>query len=346
MHEELAQKVKAVIDSAPGETGDVFKYLSEFAGKQPVHKIAYKDPDDDAIHEALFSKPLPMGEVVGPIELSNGEYLVMKVLNLTTYPLLSGIDQQMRWKEVREKEHQIKASKMWQSYQAGIMRGKKMEFNRKTFTVLANRVREKYVSEEQKIDSSGRRMPEIPFNAKGLDLASPFFTFENRVWTVGDFRNELMSHPLVFRTTNLDSANFNTQFKLAVVDIMRDHCLTREAYKKSLDGMKDVSQTVEMWKDAFVANDRQKSVIDAALKEGKIAENDAPQILKYWESYVVDLQKKYGSSVTVNVTAFKNISLTKIDMFAVKPGKPYPAVVPDFPTFISSESLDYVARKE
>jgi hypothetical protein len=346
MHKALAQKVKSVIDSAPGQTGDVFKYLSEFAGKQPVHKIAYKDPDDDAIHEALFSKPLLMGEVVGPIELSNGEYLVMKVLNWTAYPLLSGIDQQMRWNEVREKERQIKASNMWRSYQSGIMRGKRMEFNGKTFTVLANRVREKYVSEQQKIDSLGSRMPELPFNAKGIDLASPFFTFENKVWTVGDFRNELMSRPLVFRTTNLDSANFNAQFKSAVVDIMRDHCLTREAYKKSLDRTEDVSQTVEMWKDAFVANNQQKNVIDAALKEGKIVKTDAPEILKYWESYMHDLQKKYTGSVTVNVTAFKNISLTKIDMFAVKPGKPYPAVVPDFPTFISSENLDYVARKE
>src|SRR3989304_2724381 len=31
MHEELARKVKSVIDSAPGATGGVFKYLSEFA---------------------------------------------------------------------------------------------------------------------------------------------------------------------------------------------------------------------------------------------------------------------------------------------------------------------------
>jgi hypothetical protein len=269
----------------------------------------------------------------------------MKVLNWTAYPLLSGIDQQTRWNEVREKEHQIKASKMWQSYQAGIMRGKKMEFNRKTFTVLAKWVREKYVTEQQRIDSLASRMPEIPFNPKGVDLSSPFFTFEDKVWTVGDLRNELMSHPLVFRTTNLDSANFNTQFKLAVVDIMRDHCLTREAYKKSFDRTEDVSQTVEMWNDASVANNQQKNVIDAALKEGKIVESDAPEILKYWESYVLDLQRKYSSSVTVNVTAFENISLTKIDMLALRPGKPYPAVVPDFPTFIASENLDYVARK-
>jgi hypothetical protein len=108
---------------------------------------------------------------------------------------------------------------------------------------------------------------------------------------VGDFRNELMSRPFLIKTTNIDSTNFNAQFKIAVADIMKDHCLTPEAYKKSLDKEEDVTRTVAMWEDASVANDKQKNVIDAAFKEGKITEHDAPGILKYWESYVNDLQK-------------------------------------------------------
>jgi hypothetical protein len=41
--------------------------------------------------------------------------------------------------------------------------------------------------EQQKKAPSGNPIPEIPFTAIGLDLASPFFSFENKVWTVGDF---------------------------------------------------------------------------------------------------------------------------------------------------------------
>jgi hypothetical protein len=163
---------------------------------------------------------------------------------------------------------------------------------------------------------------------------------------VGDFRNELMSRPFFFRTKDLDSANFNTQFKLAVVDIMTDHCLTREAYKKSLDKSEDVTRTVNMWSDSFLASSQQKKVVDNASKKGKIVENDAIGILKYWESYVNNLQKQYKHSINVNIPAYESISLTKIDMVATKPRMSYPTLVPAFPTFISSESTKYGLQKE
>jgi hypothetical protein len=346
MHKAQAQKVKAAIDSTPGKIEDVFKSLSEFVGKQPKHKITYKDPEADTLHEALFLKPLHIGEVLGPIEIDDDDYLVMKVLNWTDYPLISGEDQQVRWNEVQKKEHTIAAWKLWKEYRAGIMHGKRIEFDKNTFLVLANWVREKYLIEQQNKALTGNQIPEIPFDANGIELTSAFFTFENRVWTVGDFRNELMSRPLLFRTIDLDSANFNTQFKLAVVDIIRDHCLTREAYKKSLDKGEDITRTVEMWKDSFLSNNYQKNVVETALKEGKIIKDDGPGILKYWESYVGDLKKKYNNSISMNFTAFKNISLTKIDMIAVKQGMPYPIIVPNFPTFISSETIDYITHKE
>jgi hypothetical protein len=260
--------------------------------------------------------------------------------------LLSGIDQQERWNEVQQIEHRILASKMWQSYHAGIMHGKKIEFNKKTFIILAHWVKEKYISEQSKNNPSVNRISEIPFKASGMDLSAPFFTFENKVWTVGDFRNELMSRPFLFRTTNLDSTNFNAQFKLAVVDIMKDHCLTREAYKKSLDKEENVTRTVEIWEDAFVANDQQKNVIEDAMKKGRIIVNDAPEILKYWESYVNDLQKKYKSLVKVNVNAFRSIPLTKINMVAIKPSMPYPNIVPNFPTFVSSKTIDFITQNK
>jgi hypothetical protein len=174
-----------------------------------------------------------------------------------------------------------------------------------------------------------------------LDLASPFFTFEGKLWTVGDFRNELMSRPFLMRTQDIDSANFYALFKTAVVDVMKDHCLTREAYKLHLDTLADVQRTVGMWKDSFMANNTQKHVVDAALNEGKVVKGDELGILKFWESYVNNLQNKYKDSVEVNIPAFESISLTKINMVAMKPGMPYQLLVPDFPKYISSGMIDY-----
>ena len=346
MHRQLAEKVKTLIDTGSGDVDLLFKGLSEYAGKQPVHKVKYNDSEYDTIHEALYTKPLQIGKVIGPIELDPNDFLVMKVINWTAYPLLSDIDQRVRWNEVKEKEYSIRAEKIWEAYYAGVMRGKKIDFDKKTFYTLADWVREKYIVAQKEKVPSANPTSEIPFAASGVDLTTPFFTFEDKVWTVGDFKNELMSRPFLMRTQNIDSANFYALFKSAVVDVMKDHCLTREAYKLLLDTLEDIKRTVGMWKDSFVANYEQKKVVDAAWTEGKVTKGDELGILKIWESYVNNLQKKYKDSVWVNIPAFESISLTKINMVALKPGMPYQLLVPDFPKFISSELFDYKKHKD
>ena len=346
MRKDQAQKVKTAIDSAQGKIDDVFKSFSKMIGKQPKHKIAYKDPEADTLHEALFSKPLNVGEVIGPIEIDYDDYLVMKVVNWTDYPLISGEDQRARWNEVQKKEHTQATWKLWREYRAEIMHGKNIEFNEKTFFILADWMKKKYFIEQQNKALSSNKISEIPFSASGLDLTLPFLTFESQVWTIGDFKSELMSRPLLFRSKDLDSANFNIQFKLAIADIMEDHCLTREAYKKSIDKEEDIARTIDVWKDSYLAHEQQKNVVDAALKEGKITKNDELGIHNYWESFVNDLQKKYRDSITVNMDVLQNISITNIDMIVTKPGMPYPLVVPDFPLFISSKMINYRTPKE
>jgi len=346
MRKNLAEKVKKTLDSSLGNTDEIFKSLTEYAGEQPVHKVTYNDEDNNDVHQALYSKPLNVGDVVGPIEMEKNDYLIMRVKNWTAYPLLSGADQKLRWDEVNRKERRMKARRMWEAYQKSVMRGKRMDFNGKALNTLSRWVRTRYITERQKIDSTGFQMPEIPAHTTEMDLSAPFFTFENKVWTIGNFRNELMSHPLLFRTTHLDSANFKEQFKLAVVDVMRDHCLTREAYKKKLDKKEHIARIVGTWKDAFIARDAQKNIVDKAFDAGKIHHSDELGIHDFWEAYVGDLQKKYSGSISINKKLFDDISLTTIDMFAVKFGMPYPAIVPDFPLFIVSKNLEYATRKE
>jgi len=201
-NKELAQKIETTLYSVPELADEMFKEVEEILGKKPVQKVNYKDPEDDVIHEALFTKPLELGTVIGPKRLSNGDYIVMKVLNWVDYPVISGEDQKVRWNEVKEKIHQTKARKLWLSYQANIMIGKKIEFESQSFEVLSNWAMEKYLS-NNKNDSLNFQITEIPFAKPEIDLNAPFFTIDNKSWTIDDFKNELMSHPLVFRTKYL-----------------------------------------------------------------------------------------------------------------------------------------------
>ena len=342
-NKELAQKIQVKLDSMPELADQMFKEVAEILGKNPLRKVNFKDLDDEAIHEALFTKFLDAGTVIGPIELSNGDYIVMRVLNWVDYPLISSEDQQKRWNEVKEKIHQTKARKLWRSYQANMINGKRIEFNEQSFTVLSEWAMEKYLSDNEN-DSLNFQITEIPSAKSEIDLNAHFFTIDDKLWSVDDFRTELMSHPLVFRTKNLNRNNFAEQFKLAIVDMIRDHYLTQEAYKKSLEDFEDISKTVQMWKDSYLAMNQKNNVISAALEQGIINENDKPGMLKYWESYILNLQEKYSHSIKINYNEFGKISLTNIDFLAIRSGVPYPIAVPGFPTLIASENLDYAKQ--
>ena len=342
--ENLAQRIEAFLDSVPDVADDMFKELETVLGKRPVHKVKYQDQDDVVIHESLFKNPVELGTVIGPLKLTNGEFILMKVLNWVDYPIISGADQQNRLKEVEEKLHQDKARKRWQSYLADMMNGKKLQFNEQSFKVISDWAMESYTMTGAN-DSLNYQLSEIPPIEPEINSDDPFFTIDNKLWTVGDFKKILVSHPLVYRSKNLNRDNFRKYFKLAIVDMMRDHYLTKAAYKKSLDDHEDIKKEMNIWKDAYLAEFQKNNIISTAIDQGTITNDDKAGIQKYWESYVLDLQNKYGDSIKLNWDEFNKVTLTQIDYFAFRPGVPYPAAVPAFPSLIASEDLNYIKQE-
>jgi len=339
---KLARAMKTVKNQLPQFSDSLFLAEEKTLNRKPVHDVKFDDPDDDAIHDALFAKLLNVGTVVGPIKLSDGQHILIKVTNWADHPILGGEDEVVRWNEVQSKLHRIEGDKLWRAYESKVMRGKKLDFNRETFEVLSNWAMEKYLSRQ---DSTRFRISEIPVRPN-IDLDSPFFTLDKKVWTVGDFRDEVMSHPLVFRNTDADSTNFKRQFELAVVDLMRDHFLTRNAYREHLDTTADARISEEMWKDSFMSGYEAKSIMDAALDKGLIKESDNLGKIKFWDAYLDSLQGVYSDSIRINCNEFKKINLTHVDMVAWQPQNPYPLVVPNFPALIASGDLRYAEREK
>ncbi len=325
LDKQLAEKITAKLDSAPQLADQMFKEVEEFLNKKPIQKVKYQDPEDDAIHEALFTKPLDPGAVIGPLKLGNGDHIVIKVLNWIDYPVISDVEQQARWQEVQKKIHQTKALKLWRSYQADVMKGKKIEFDERSFKILSDWAMEQYLSRDQN-DTLNPRVPEITSVEPQINLDAPLFKLDDKLWTVSDFKTE---------------CNFAAQFQLAIADMLRDHFLTQEAYEKSLNDSEEINQTVALWKDAFLADYQKTSIIQSALKQVIIDTKDKPGVMKYWESYILNLQKKYRRSIKINYDEFEQIKLTNIDFVGMRPGVPYPMAVPGFPTLIASENLDY-----
>jgi hypothetical protein len=347
-NKELAQRIGDAIHSAPQLSDETFKGVEQILGKKPVHKVSYKDPDDDAIHEALYTGLLDTGSVVGPLRLENGDYIMMRVVNWADHPLISGEDQEIQWKKVQEKLHETKALKLWRSFQTNTMKGKKIEFDRNTFIAVSDLAMAYYFKKNgnDSLDSQHPDISMIPFGGSEIDPRTPFFTIDSTVWTIDDFKKELLAHPLVYRTQDLNEGNFREQLELAIADMVGDYYLTKEAYRRSLDNSEKINRVVSMWEDSFLAVAQERSILKSAAERGIIDEHDNASKLKYLESYLHDLQKEYGDSIWIDHEELGRISLTNIDLFAWRPGVPHPVAVPAFPILINSGNLEYASRFE
>ncbi len=347
--DELAEKIRDEFSSNSESLHDFFTELA--AGEKiPEHEVKWKDPDPIPLHEALFSKPLSQDTIIGPIKIEDDNWLLMKIVDWKTVPQF-GQESVQRWLDVEEKLHMNKAQAEWGNYVSAVMKGKTIEFNKDTFNQLGEMfltiLRAKEPEEKKEIAKDFLTVEEKDLDLDNLDnkeelLDKPFFTIDGKVWTVRDFRRELMLHPLVYRKMDLSGDGFAKQFRNAVIDMVRDHYLTKEAYKKRLDKDPQVLKTEEMWQDSFVAMDFRNKLLDKARAEVKTDSVGRTLAMnKYFEDYIAGLQQKYSKSVRLDQTELEKIPLTRVNMFVYKEKVPFPIAVPTFPFITNKPELGY-----
>ena len=327
----------------------IFSRLQRSAGGPFRHTVHFRDPEHPAIHEALFSVPLSPDTLIGPLQLEEDNFMMLKIVNWKYVPAIGREEAQTRWQQVSLKMKQNRADRWWHDYSQKIMKGKSIQFNKTSFAKVAAL----FFSIRPAINDKGLSPFDRPFQqteeqlqaTRALDdrawlLDAPFFRVDDRVWTVRDFRNELSSHPLVYRTQAITAENFKQQFIFAIADLIRDHYLTQEGYRRSLDKDPQVKRTVAMWQDAYRALHFRNALMAQALAAGEIDSTDNLQKRRYLNEAVQRLQKKYRGQIHIDEKELNNITVTDVNMFVLQPHLPYPVVVPGFPQYTSKDQLD------
>ncbi|MBN1352613.1 hypothetical protein JXJ21_24710 [candidate division KSB1 bacterium] len=314
----------------------------------PQRKIAWISPEIKQIKEPLFKQVPRKGQILGPIQIDDGNCLFMKVNGWIDARLITENDIRNRRQQVVD---QLKNEKAWadyKSYVGKLMQKKQMQFSEDTFRKLVTIVAPIYLNAEQtkkqmfnnsfwqnkEAESDGTNLPQ---SLDALDQL-PFFTVDGTVWTVKQFRAYLKRHPLVFRKEGAKSKPFAEQFKLAVADLVRDYYITQDAYKKDYDENPAVRQQVDMWRDHLLALYQKYKYLDSK----HVSEKDQMKIINdHLAAYIDSLQVRYGAHIQINLAAFDKIQLTRIDMVALQPDQPFQIVVPSFPLITTDHRLDY-----
>jgi hypothetical protein len=355
------EKIGALKDwGASAARSESFNDLHERTGglgPPPVRIVSWKSPELPAVHKVLFSGPLLKNQVIGPVDVGDDGYLMMRILDWSDRPAVSDQDVRVRRESIRRKLEEEKKQAVWDAYVFGLMKGKKLEFQREPFEKMTELMRTLYMPDRKPKDvfslngitgdgMSGRRTADSILTEIRLNRMEgrPFFKFDGRTWTVSDFLKLMASHPLVFRNRRMRPGEFPEQFKLAVADLLRDEIINRKACDRGMDRLPAVQRETMMWNDALLAAYHRHRVMKsrgAPADSAAGADRDPDLILGV---YTDSLFQAHSGTIGINVGALESIRLTRIDMVALNRDLPYIETVPAFPAFTARSRLDYGRR--
>lgn len=319
----------------------------------PERIVEFDKPEHDRVHEALYSRPLQKGEIVGPLHIDD-KHLVIKVLGWTESLALTDQQIRRRWQDVSERLKSRYAEQRYLHIVADLMRGKRVEFAPQTFRRLVAVVAPSYIrTHEMKKQAFNEHFwgarqarEELEKLGDGIEplLDEPLFRFDGEIWTVRDLETEMKRHPLVFRKRRIPAGDFAEQFKLAIVDMLQDRVVTDEAYRRGYDRVPEVQRYVQMWKDNVLFLYHQQRLLEKLGLRDAFRANSVEVIESHLNAYVDSLLQRYRDRIEINVEAFENIQLTRVDMFVMQRNVPFPIVVPAFPAVTTRHRLDYGRR--
>jgi len=350
----LAERLGKEINS-----GKSFEAAHREAGRLAAiaeREVAYEAPESREIHQALFSGDLKKSQVIGPLRVENDNHLFIKVLGWTDKLAMSDAQIQRRWQDVSQRLTEEKAGAAFENYVQELMRGKRLDFDPSTFAKVVNIVgpyylkspKEKEAMFNKQFWNQGDNQNTLANMGDRLDavLDAPLFRIDGEVWAVRDLEREIKIHPLVFRKRQFSQKEFAEQFKLAVVDMVRDRYITKDAYEKGYDRAEVARQNVEMWEDNLLFLYQQNKYLKSIGKLESFGTKYLEIIKSDLNSRVDSLQAKHDNMIEINTEAFEKTKLTSIDMLVVQRNVPFPIIVPNFPVVTTDNMLDYGRRME
>lgn len=337
-NEEQAERLSSALKKQAPARGKVMErfYMDFKPGK---HSVRYKDPEYPALHHALYDSIWKKGDIVGPVRMREGKYMTMEITRVLFEPPMSETERLDRKRRVLERLAESRTNANWNAYTADLMKGITVTFNPEVTVKVAGLWSRNFKTSVMK-EKGGERTKNIGRFVREIEALGqmPMMTVAGKVWKVADFSESLLSHPLVFRKGDLSPDEFLHQFKLAVIDLIRDDYITRDAYRKGLEKLVRVRQRTAMWEDAYLSLEYRsrlfREIKDKALDGGRDFHAGMDRIIK-------KLLEKYRSRIEVNRDLLRGLSITNTDVITGQQFVPYTQIVPPFPILTREGSLLY-----
>ncbi len=297
---------------------------------------------DEEAQNAIFNDKVTRGTVLAPLAMKDG-YRLIKVTGWTEQVELSPANRDLQMQNIRSKLRDYYIRKYYKEFAQSLMRGKRIDFFEKGWQVVVATLQQAYVPKGE-----ADNLPEIPMSrleplydhlADNGDL--PFMQVDGKIWTIDDFRQAMLVHPLEISQKSLTKENFTNRLQAAIAGLVTDQYLTRLAYEKKYDKSHTVNRLVKEWKNYYLFLYQRDQYLARRGFKGKIARDYFEAFDNYLTPYFDSLKVKYDQYIRFNPAALDSLQLTRIPMIAYKTKGPYTPVVPPFPLVTNSHKTNY-----
>ena len=311
------------------------------SGEIAIRDVSFFSEHNYRLHRAIFSNRLDKHDIIGPLNLEDGMYIIMRVEGWRSERHLSENSQKEYLRNIKEHLTRLRNIEQYADYIHAIMNNKTLNFNQDSFTKLINNLYYEMLQFENSKKELFKKAiwPENNLVLSGgytsvnIDENEIIFNLDGKDWTMSDLQEIINSHPLVFRKKKISKTDFPDAVKNAIADLVRDYYLTQEALELNYDDDPYINQYVNMWKEHFIA-----SSVRTKLLQSKSSNTSD---IEYLNPIIKELFNKYSDNIQIDLELFNSINLTSIPMQVSNQNAAYQSPIPQFPILTDNHTIDY-----
>tara|TARA_B100001142_G_scaffold72792_1_gene73481 strand:+ start:53 stop:1402 length:1350 start_codon:yes stop_codon:yes gene_type:complete len=308
------------------DTQETFEEISQKLNIVPSSKnITFFTCSNNTVWNFFYNQNvIKNGDLIGPLSLSSNDLIMIKVLKKKRNIIIGADNQKRYYSEVKKHYIEFESSKIRADFISNIMSKKKLEFRKKSFINFANYYQDK--------------------SNTTINFQDVLFQINGQNWTIKDVQDIIKSRPILFRDSYSNEEDFYQEFKLALVDVIRDYFITNKAYEENYENHITVINEIDIWLDYALAVDKKNKVLNNNINSKKYS-NDYDLIENIIKPEMEILFNKYSEEIIVDVDMLDNIKLSSIDMIGTNIKKPYQLIVPPFPMLTTKNKINYGVKK-
>ena len=129
-------------------------YKVNFNDNMPTREVRWEEPNHHLISQALFNQPVEKGEVIGPFQMEDGSYIIMKVNGWTDRKLITQKSIADQTEKVISTLKERKGVELYKSFIARVMKGKNLSFNKEVLLSYSKSISERYFRSREEKESA------------------------------------------------------------------------------------------------------------------------------------------------------------------------------------------------